>query len=58
MVTYNCSQGRLAIMNKVKNFFKAKQCKKEVKEIVAIQEKAVKELETLNNNLKLISKSY
>ena len=45
-------------MNKVKNFFKAKQCKKEVKELIAIQEKAVRELETLNNNLKLISKSY
>lgn len=46
------------MMNELKRLMKAKRYKKEVKEIITMQKKAINELETLNKNLKLISQNY
>ena len=46
------------MMNGLKRLMKAKRYKKEVKEIITIQKKAIDELETLNKNLKLINQNY
>lgn len=46
------------MMNGLKRLMKAKRYKKEVKEVITIQKKAINELETLNKNLKLINQNY
>lgn len=46
------------MMNGLKRLMKAKRYKKEVKEIITMQKKAINELETLNKNLKLINQNY